>query len=227
MNILIVDDEPLARARLRQLVEKIPGAVVSGEARDVPSAIAALREATHDVILLDIQMPGESGMEFAQHPLLPPVVFVTAHDQHALRAFDVSAVDYLLKPVTLERLQRALGRVTARASSSTHATRLAVRSGETVEFIALERVTRLWASDKYVVCTVDGQERLLSDSLNELEVRLCAHRFLRTHRAELVNLEAVCKLHCNGHVGELEMTDGQRARVSRRMMPAVRRALGL
>ncbi len=85
----------------------------------------------------------------------------------------------------------------------------------------------MWASDEYAVCNVDGRERLLDESLNELEVRLCSHRFLRTHRAELVNVEAVCKLRFDGQVGELEMTDGQRAKVSRRMMPAVRRALGL
>ncbi len=227
MNILIVDDEPLARARLRQLIDKLPGAVVSGEAHDVPSAIAALRGSQHDVMLLDVQMPGQSGLEFAQHPLLPPVIFVTAHEGHAVEAFDVSAVDFLLKPVTLERLQRALSRVTKRSANSTTPVRLAVRNGETVEFIALERLTRLSANQKYVVCTVDGHERLLDESLNELEVRLRPHRFLRTHRGELVNLDAVLKLHLDGQGGELELSDGQRAKVSRRMMPTVRRALGL
>lgn len=240
MRALIVDDEPLALQRLRRLLNELGGVEVVGEATDAEGALRLVGLAGPDVLFLDIRMPGLDGLALAaRYSNLPPVIFVTAHDEFALQAFDVGAVDYLLKPVRPERLAQALERAKVRAPGDRADQRfleaqahrgpprvVATHRGETWLFDA-RNITRFWSSDKYSLFLVDGAEHCSPESLVELEARLGAHGFLRVHRGELVRLTAVRGLVAKDGVHEVELTDGQRARVSRRLLASLRQRLGL
>lgn len=231
MKVLIVDDEPVARRRLARMVEGIPGFDVVGLAADTDEALAKIAALRPDVILLDIRMPGEDGMSFAtRHGDLPPVIFTTAYAEHAVEAFEACAVDYLVKPVQQARLEQALRRAMAgrpRAPAPpTHARhRVTAREGGTVHVFDARAIARFYASDKYACFHRDGREFLLDESLSSLERRLAALDFLRVHRAELINLNQVRALRSVGEGAIVELSDGQEARVSRRHLPALRRAI--
>lgn len=252
MRALVVDDEGPARRRLARMLEAIDGVRVVAELEDAAALHDALLRHSADVIFLDICMPGVDGMSFAQsHPGLPPVVFVTAHDRYAVSAFGVEAVDYLLKPVRPERLAAAVERVrrlqerTPRAPAGSDAPnapaapaphsasvssappRIVSGTRQLLELFDAREITRFWASDKYTLFRAGGEERLTEEPLAALEERLEPFGFLRVHRAELVRTDAVRALRLvDGHY-ELSLSDGQRARVSRRALPAIKLALGL
>lgn len=266
LRALVVDDELPARRRLIRLIEQLaqpaqrtvhaglPDIAVVGEAGDGEEALELLTKTAASLLFLDIHMPGMDGLALAQrYHGLPPIVFTTAYDQHAVAAFAVHAVDYLLKPISAERLAQAVVRAAQRvqvlgktagspptlAQDATAAmmTDLLARSGPstTPRLVVHDRgslrlfdaatITRLWSTDKYTAFHADGREQLTPESLSELEARLCGHGFLRVHRSELVNLRQVRALHLGEDGSELELTDGQRARVSRRLLPQVRAAL--
>jgi DNA-binding LytR/AlgR family response regulator len=250
VNVLIVDDEPPARRRMRRLLADLPGVEVVGEAGSADQALAALAARGADVVLLDIRMPGLDGLELvARYAELPPVIFVTAHDEFAVRAFELDAVDYLLKPVRPERLAAALDRVRRRARraepSASDPPRLAdalarlSRAGGAARprVVVMERgavrlfdacaVARYWAEDKYTLFLADGAERLTLEPLVELEARLAPHGYLRVHRAELIDVARVRALVSDASGQLAELDDGQRARVSRRRAAELRAALGL
>jgi DNA-binding LytR/AlgR family response regulator len=190
-------------------------------------------------------MPRLDGMTLALERAgeLPPIIFVTAYDQHALRAFDAGALDYLVKPVRQERLEQALARVHGRRRSpepveallkrlvsgdgGDDACRIAVACGGSVRFFDARQVTRFRSADKYTVFVHGGDELILEESLGALERRLEGHAFVRVHRGELVNLARVRALHSADGIHEVELDDGQRARVSRRSLPALKKALGI
>ena len=222
MRILIVDDEPLARARLVRLLADVSGAVVVGEAGDGVAAREAIAALAPDVVLLDIEMPELDGMALAETGELPPVIFTTAYAEHAVRAFGVEAVDYLLKPVAKERLEEALERVRRRPPAPIP---LTARCGETVRVVDARAVARFTAKDKYTAFTVDGEELYLDESLKTLEERLERAGFLRVHRAELVDMNAAVALHTRASGLVLELSDGSLVPVSRRMAASVRRRL--
>jgi DNA-binding LytR/AlgR family response regulator len=240
LKALVVDDEAPARRRLSRLLEDA-GVDVIGEAEDGEQALSQARALAPDVMFLDIRMPGVDGMTLAQtHLDLPPIVFCTAYDEFAVKAFEVSAVDYLLKPVRPERLTAALERVRTKQLASKEAvakalnavapasgTRIVSSTRGEVRFFDAKALTRLWASDKYTVFLADGEEQLTEESLSTLEQRLAPHGFLRVHRAELIRLDAVKALTTEDGFHEVQLTDGQRARVSRRSVGAVKQALGL
>ncbi len=239
MRALVVDDEPVARRRLARLLAA-EGVEVVGEAADGLEAVEAVALLEPDVIFLDIRMPRLDGLTLAleRRGTLPPVVFVTAHDEHAVAAFEAEAVDYLLKPVEPERLRRTLGRLRSGTDAGRLGRvlerlaaggppRLAARSGSTVRLFDPRRVARLSARRKYVVFTAGGRERLTDESLDALEARLGPWGFLRVHRSELVNAARVVALHQEGRSAWVELDTGERVPVSRRRLPAVRRALGL
>ena len=247
MRVLVVDDEAPARRRLLRMLAEEDDIEVVGEASDGLEARALIERHAPDLLLLDVQMPELDGLALARGPGMPALVFTTAHAEHAVAAFELAALDYLLKPIERERLRRALARVRERLAQARGAgldvaqlgelmrgarergapPRLAAREGNRVHLFDLASVTRLSAQDKYVVLIYRGREYLLGDSLAELEARLAGFGFVRVHRAELVNLAAVVAI--TGETGQarVELRDGQHAPVSRRELPALRRRLGL
>jgi two-component system response regulator AlgR len=206
MRVLVVDDEELARLRLRGLVDECaqPRARVVGEAANAAQALVWLATQQCDVILLDVQMPGRDGTQLAaelrQREDAPAVVFVTAHAEHAVKAFDLEAVDYVTKPVRRERLQAALQRVAQRRSldladadaddESDEEPVIVVSDRGRVIRVPLSDVLYLKAELKYVTLRTANHTYVLDDSLAELEDRL-GTRFLRVHRNALVSRKAV------------------------------------
>jgi DNA-binding LytR/AlgR family response regulator len=223
MRVLLVDDEPLARARLARMLARIEGVTVVGEAGDAVEAEARIEALAPELVFLDIRMPGLDGLALAQTGRLPPVVFVTAHAEHALPAFDVPAVDYLLKPVSQERLLRAVERARARGAPPP---RIRARTRQGVVLVSAEEITAFSARDKYSVFLHQGEELLLEESLSALEARLASQGFLRVHRAELVNLRHARALVVASGGLTLTLSDGRSLPVSRRMAAKVRRHLG-
>jgi DNA-binding LytR/AlgR family response regulator len=239
IRALVVDDEEPARRRLCRMLRLLPEVEVVGEAGDGEEALEQARALAPDVLFLDVRMPGIDGITLAQSfTELPPIVFVTAHDSHAVDAFEVEAVDYLLKPVNPERLAEAVERLRTRGGDRRAAARALARlappsarvvtSGRgLVRFFEAAAITRFWAADKYTVFRADGEEHLTEEPLDALAERLAPLGFLRVHRAELVRIAAVKALRAEDGIHEVELADGQAARVSRRSLPEVRRALGL
>jgi two-component system response regulator AlgR len=241
LRVLLVDDEPLARLRLRSLVESLddPAPRVVGEVADANEALAWLQREQADALLLDIGMPGRSGLDLAAAlkglPSPPAVVFVTAHAQHALAAFDLAAVDYLTKPVRRERLQAALQRVAQRLQAPAPAALpevpvLVVHDRGRVLRLPLAEVLYLKAELKYVTLRTAGHSYVLDDALADLEQRL-GDGFIRVHRNALVARRAVRELE---YRSEGDGEEGWAVRVapadewlavSRRQLAAVREAL--
>lgn len=233
MRVLVVDDEAPARRRLVRMLERLDGVTVVGQAADGEAALTLLtelRDAPPDALLLDIDMPQMDGLELAEQAGLPPIIFTTAHSEHALRAFEVAAVDYLLKPISPQRLADALDRV--RAAPSTPAApegplRITARSGNTTHVIEAAEICRFYAEDKYTVFVHEGRELMLDDSLATLERRLGGHGFFRTHRSELINLATVRALVTEGGSTKVQLADGSEAAVGRRVVAELKRRLGI
>lgn len=239
MNVLIVDDERHARQRLRLLVEEGEGHVVVGEAANGHEALHKAQELGPDVVLLDIRMPGMSGLETAQHldcmASAPAVIFTTAYDEYAIEAFDARAIGYVLKPVRREKLYQALahaerlGRRTLPDLDDGRArSHVCARVGNELKLIAVEDILYFQADQKYVRVHHAQGDNLIDDSLKLLEQEF-ADRFVRIHRSALVSI---------AHIEALEKsTDGQtRVRlrgddadspldISRRHLADVRRRL--
>ncbi|MEO6080182.1 MAG: LytTR family DNA-binding domain-containing protein [Steroidobacteraceae bacterium] len=211
LRALVVDDEQPARARLAALLLELGQVEVVGEARNATEALQRIEELAPDLLYLDVRMPGMSGLELARHlgslddP--PAIIFTTAHDEHAMEAFEAEAVGYLLKPVRKEKLaaatqraqqltQRQLGSV-ASVAPRTH---LAVRQRDGIRLLRLDDVIRLVAEQKYTTVHHTGGEDLIDDSLRTLAAEL-GDRFVRIHRSALVNrnfIEAV-ERNAEGH----------------------------
>jgi len=242
LQLLVVDDEPLARSRLRTLLGdcRTPPAAVGGEAGNAVQAVEQLQRLRFDAVLLDVHMPGADGLALAQTlrrmPQPPAVVFVTAHTEHAVAAFELDAVDYLTKPVRLERLQTALQKVErllqARAGAAAAAVPevLLIQDRGRTERVPLTEVLYFKAELKYITVRTAGRSYILDASLSELEERHAAH-FLRVHRNALVSRRAVRALekHYDPEEGEgwavrLNGIEDLLA-VSRRQLSAVREAI--
>lgn len=223
MNALIVDDEPIARARIRRLLARLD-VELAGEAGDGEEALALARRQRPDVVLLDIDMPRLDGLAVAD-AIDAPVIFTTAHRQHALEAFEADAYDYLLKPIGEGRLRRALEKVRARGHAS-EPWRLVVTEGAVKRFVDARDVDAFFADEKYVAFEADGEERLVRESLDALATRLVGYGFLRAHRGALVRRDAV-EAYDASDGGTLVLRSGARVPVSRRAGPIVRAALGL
>jgi two-component system LytT family response regulator len=246
----VIDDEPLAVKRLVRMLEATREVDVVGSSTDPERALASLADPALavDVVFLDIQMPGMTGLELARRlPAGTMVVFVTAYDEFALRAFEVSAVDYLVKPVRAADLDRALAKIVRlRGRSSGDRTgellarlesalasppvpeRIASRLGDRIHFLDLARVTHFVAENK-LTCAVTSERSYVVDlSIAELEARLAPARFFRIHRATLVNLAFVGELEGAGSGAVLRLTDAGRTElsVSRDRLRALKQRLG-
>lgn len=242
MKVLVVDDEALARSRLRRLLSDCltPAVQVAGEAADAVQAMHACQHMAIDVVLLDIGMPGANGLALARMltalPVPPAVVFVTAHAEHAVQAFELEATDYLTKPVRLERLQQALQKVarqrTDRATSAVaepEAVLLIQDRGRT-ERVPVRQVLYFKAELKYVTVRTAARSYILDCALSELEERYAA-QFMRIHRNALIARHAVRALEKHFDLEEGEgwavRLDGvdELLMVSRRQLSAVREAI--
>ena len=231
MRVLIVDDEPLARARLAALLGECADVEIAGSVSDGEAALVALGELHPDVLLLDINMPGMSGTALAQRLAgrsRPQVVFCTAYESHALHAFDLGAVDYLLKPVRLERLNEAMQRARQRLAQAPRETinYLHGRLGGEQVRVALDDVICLLAEEKYVVVQHRGGQLLLEESLRQLEdaypdqlIRL--HRNCLVPSQRLIGLKTLSDGRVLARLGGTEITP----EVSRRNLPTLRKLL--
>jgi two-component system LytT family response regulator len=237
VKVLLVDDEAPARAKLRRMLGAEPGMVIVGEASSGDEAIAAIREHEPDLVLLDIQMPGKTGFDVIEDvgpDQMPHVIFVTAYDQHALEAFEVRALDYLLKPVAPERLREALDRVRERLTSEEtravelqqmvealappkYLRRVLVEDGERSILLPLERVDRIEADRNYVWLHADGRAYPLRAPITSIEDRLDPERFLRINRSAIVRMDAIVEMQPWSH-GDFRvvMRDGTLLMWSRR-----------
>lgn len=210
IRTLLVDDESLARARLRRLLAEYPAIEIVGEAADGESACREIDALTPDLVFLDIQMPGCSGLDvLARVARRPRIIFVTAHDEFAVRAFEEQAVDYLLKPVEPPRLARAIARLTEAAIPSPiedpridrlletfarargEIRKIPVRHGTRIVLVDASTAVFFKASDKYTLLHTADAEHVLDRTIDELERTLDPDVFLRIHRSTIVNVNCV------------------------------------
>ncbi len=229
---LIVDDEPLARLRLRTLLSAHEQLEVVAEATNVAEARDRLAQHDVDVVFLDIQMPGGSGFELCDGiTKMPAVIFVTAYEEHAIRAFEVNALDYLLKPVHPQRLARCLERLsTSRPPPPPLAPddRVSLPVGRGLQMLPLSEIRYVRAEGDYTeVHTLDARSILCSISMREWERRLPSEHFARIHRSSIVALAAVDRLQRSGRSGHVvRLRDGgESLEVSRRLVSALRSTL--
>ncbi|MET0535167.1 MAG: response regulator [Steroidobacter sp.] len=225
MKSLIVDDEPLARRELRRLLAEFPWIEIVGEAGDVDEAAARIETLAPDLLFLDIQMPGGSGFDLLDRlDHTPRVIFTTAYDHHAVRAFEVNALDYLLKPIEPQRLAAALTK--ARSSPEDRDAdvrpneildRLFVRDGVRCWFVPLREVCMLMAEGNYVRLLWGAERPLLGRPLNTLEQRLDPKRFFRANRRQIINVDFIesVELGVGGQL-HVQLRGGPEVEISRR-----------
>ncbi len=247
LRALIVDDEPIARRRMRRLLRDVGGIEIAGECGDGQSALDAIDAASPDLVFLDVQMPGLDGFDVVtglRPDRRPAIVFVTAFDRYALRAFDVHAVDYLLKPIAPARLRLAVDRAretiergTAQSGLASllrelrdaprRLTRLAVRARGRIVMVNVDAIDWIQAADNYVTVRARGREYLLRETLGALERQLDPAGFVRIHRSTIVALDRIVELRPTSH-GDFDvlLRDGTRLTLSRSWREHVERALG-
>jgi len=237
MRILIVDDEPLAREGMALLLQGESAVTAVTEARNGAEAVEAIRAQRPDLVMLDVQMPGMDGFGVvrtvgAEH--MPPVIFVTAHDRYAIQAFEVNAIDYLLKPVTRERCSQALVRVRERLSTQggdnqhvmallqqlaappQYLARVALRAAGRISFVNVEDILYVQAAENYVQLHLKSARHLLHVPIATFERSLDPRMFLRIHRSMIVNVKYVQELETGAH-GEfiVVLQGGTRLQASR------------
>jgi two-component system LytT family response regulator len=216
IRAIIVDDEPLARERIRVLLREEPDVEIAGECASGAEVVAQIEWQKPDLLFLDVQMPEMDGFEVLQNvpdEKLPVVIFTTAFDQHAVRAFDAHALDYLLKPFKPARFKEAVQRardhiankqagtatrgllaMLAERSTATQLTRIAVKTDDKVLFVAVSDIDSIESAGNYVVAHVGKENHVLRDTLTNLEAKLPPAKFLRISRSAIVNLERVKEL---------------------------------
>ena len=237
MRVLIVDDEPLARRGVVHRLRQFKDVEIVGECGDGVSAVETILERSPDVVFLDIQMPGMDGFEVL-HALpretLPAVIFLTAHEQHVLRAFDVHALHYLVKPVDDIRFAAAVGRARDLIDSELkaemaqrvmkmldgaadkYASRLAVQTGSRIQIVTAEDIEWIGAAGDYVELHVNGCSFLLRETMASLEQRLDPEKFIRIHRSRIVRLKGILELRSiENREFTVKLSDGSEHRSSR------------
>lgn len=253
VRVLIVDDEPLARQRLVDLLNTIDEAEIVGEVGSGSAAVEAIRSLRPDLVFLDVQMPGKTGLEVVEDigpSEMPLTIFVTAYDRYALRAFDVAAVDYLLKPFDDERFEQAFERAkrTLRlqnvdkardrllellrdepeTKAPSYLERIAVDMRGKVKVVPVEQIDYISASGPYAELHVGDKAYLVREQMQTLEERLNPDIFFRIHRSTIVRLDLIESLHHSaGGDYAVSLTTGQRLKVSRSRRDELAKRLGL
>jgi len=223
MKAMIIDDEPPARRELRRLLNEFAWVEVVGEAGNVDQAEEMIGSLAPDLLFLDIQMPGGSGFDLLTRlEDVPQVIFTTAYDQHALRAFEVDALDYLLKPIDPARLAEALGRAKSAQAARTPQQgavleQIFVRDGSRCWFVPLREVRLLTSEGNYIRLSWSKEKPLLGRALAALERRLDPNRFFRANRQQIINLDFIenVELGVNGRL-HAQLRDGPEVEISRR-----------
>jgi two-component system LytT family response regulator len=246
MHILVVDDEAPARERMRRLLAGVQGVQIIGEAADGLQAVEMIERLGPDVVLLDVQMPGLDGFGVIQALEVPPaIIFVTAYDEYAIRAFEVHALDYLLKPFSRDRLQEALRRaqetldaeqdpgapldalLESLTAEGRYLSRLAVQEAEHIRILNVEEVDWVGIDEGQVEVHVGDQAYPIRRTLTDLEARLDPERFFRAHRSAIVNLDRVQEVvpwFKGSYI--LRLTTGAEVDLSRARGRALRKILG-
>jgi len=236
IKTVIADDEVLARQKLRQLLQDDPNVEIVGEGANALETIDLVQFTNPDLILLDIHMPDMDGFDIVsalsanEQVRLPKIIFTTAYDKYAIRAFDINAIDYLLKPFTRERLRQALERAEEQLLGShengsgkkqgpdgTYATRLVFKSKGRILFLPMTDIRWIGAEENYVRICADRENHLLRETMAHFETRLDPNCFIRVHRSAIVNLQHVKEIRTDSQEGEsfVLMHDGQRVPMSR------------
>jgi two-component system LytT family response regulator len=240
LKTVIVDDEPLARDLLRTLLVEHEDIEIVAQCEDGEEAVSYLQTKPVDLLFLDIQMPEMGGFDVVEKlglRQLPPTVFVTAYHEHAVRAFDIHAVDYLTKPVDAERLALALERVrekiAAKAAlltqeqltavlnglrnngSNLYTSRFLVKDGEKEIFLPVEKIDWIEAAEYYCCLHANGHRYMLRETITELDKNLDPQRFIRIHRSAIVSLDRIREIYREGSEGSVVLTNGQKLRMSR------------
>jgi two-component system, LytTR family, response regulator len=251
IRVLIVDDEPIARKGIRRLLDEAPDVEIVGECGDGAEAVSAIRKRAPDLVFLDVQMPELDGFGMLEKVGVeqgPEIIFVTAYDEYTLRAFEVHALDYLLKPVNPERFHKALGRARDRlqhkfserlnhgllALLENHrreeraAARFAIKTPQGALLVDADELDWVEASGNYVRLRAGARSHLLSETISGMENRLDPRKFLRIHRSRIVNMERIKLLRPLFH-GEYEIVlkDGTRLTSGRAYSERIRERLGL
>lgn len=250
LRVFLVDDEPLAVKRLARLLKATGRVEVIGSTTDPQSALDSLSREAVDALFLDIQMPGMSGFELLSRlESQPLVIFTTAFDHYALRAFEVNSIDYLLKPIEAEQLDRALNKIerlrgsapradlrevverlaAALQSAEGYPDKIASRAGERVQLIELARVTHFQAKDKLTYAVASGKSYVVDATIAQLEQKLDPRKFIRIHRATLLNVDHVQEVHswfAGGVVVRLKDDKRTELPVARDRVRALKQRLG-
>ena len=233
LRVVIVDDEPLARTVVREFAERQPGVAVVAECANGFEAVKAVSELQPDLMFLDVQMPKLDGFEVLE--LLGrsvPVIFTTAYDQYALRAFEVHAIDYLLKPFSEERFAEALSRARARLQKgddppiealvadarprSGPVERVLIRDGAQVHVLPVEKIDYVEAQDDYVCFKAEGKDYLKDQTMAAVDAQLDPMRFVRIHRSYILNIERIARVELYAKDSRIAiLRDGRRLPVSR------------
>ena len=249
IRVLVADDQPMARERLVSLLAAEPGVQVAATASTGPEAVESIRRAAPDLVFLDLQMPGMDGFKVIEAvgvDRMPPTVFVTAYDEYAVRAFEVQAIDYLLKPFGRQRFQSALARArkylerdrqgelaqrltellrTGRSEPANE--RLLVKSGGRVSFVDIDSIDWVEAEGNYVRIHAGSQVHLMRETMNGLIARIGERRFFRIHRSRIVNVARVKELLiAGGGDYQVLLWDGTRLGLSRLYRDALQAQLG-
>jgi two-component system LytT family response regulator len=246
LRAVIVDDEELARGFLREMLAPHPEIDIAAECANGFEAVKAVAETAPDLLFLDVQMPKLDGFEVLEliapgNPDPPVVIFVTAYDQYAMRAFDAHAVDYLLKPFSAERFERALDRAKARLGQRTlpadlssearapeqKPQRIVVKDGTKVHVIPIEKLDYVEAQGDYVALHSAGRSFLKQQPISSLETLLDPSRFVRVHRSAIVNLERITRIEPYAKDSRIViLADGSRLAVSRAGYTRLMEAMG-
>jgi two-component system, LytTR family, response regulator len=235
ISALIVDDEPPARRNLAVLLRRDPGIEIVGECGSGDEALTSIHQLRPDLLFLDVQMPERDGFDVVEmlgNKLPPAIIFVTAHDEYALRAFEAGALDYLLKPFDNARFERALARakerITLSRTTRQKPERLMIKSAGEVSFVRISEIDWIEADDYYACVHVGSRNHLLRRSLAELEADLQDANFCRIHRSAIVNIDRVrtLKLNAEGEYNVL-LENGSELRLRRRHRKDLQSRLGV